>query len=118
MSSKLIKNKSLPIFKHRYMLLFSVFPRMYYPYAVNVSDFGSYALFDPLDQANFISFRQSWYVIKVDKREVLRLYFKHIYVLLLFLGLPGSYAYVVKVNNFYSNHISDPLDQARIDIKF
>ena len=30
------------------------------------------------------------YVIKVDKREVFRLYFKHIYVLLLFLVFPGK----------------------------
>ena len=30
------------------------------------------------------------YVIKVDKREVLRLYFEHIYVLLLFLAFPGK----------------------------
>ena len=30
------------------------------------------------------------YVIKVDKREVLRLYFKHIHVLLLFLVFPGK----------------------------
>ena len=29
-------------------------------------------------------------VIKADKREVLRLYFKHIHVLLLFLVLPGK----------------------------
>ena len=30
------------------------------------------------------------YVIKVDKREVLRLYFKHIHVLMLFLVSPGK----------------------------
>ena len=30
------------------------------------------------------------YVIKVDKREVLRLYFKHIYVLSLFSVSPGK----------------------------
>ena len=30
------------------------------------------------------------YVIKVDKREVHRLYFKHIRVLLLFLVFPGK----------------------------
>ena len=52
-----------------------------YPYAVKVNNFGSYLLFDPLDQANLMFLT---YVIKVDKREVLRLYFKHIYVLLLF----------------------------------
>ena len=30
------------------------------------------------------------YVIKVDKREVLRLYFKHIHVVLLFSVYPGK----------------------------
>ena len=30
------------------------------------------------------------YVIKIDKREVLRLYFEHIYVLLLFSVFPGK----------------------------
>ena len=30
------------------------------------------------------------YFIKVDKREVLRLYFEHIHVLLLFLVFPGK----------------------------
>ena len=30
------------------------------------------------------------YVIKVDRREVVRLYFKHIHVLLLFLVFPGK----------------------------
>ena len=30
------------------------------------------------------------FVIKVDKREVLRLYFKYIHVLLLFLVFPGK----------------------------
>ena len=30
------------------------------------------------------------YVIRVDKREVLRLYFKHIYVLLLFSAFLGK----------------------------
>ena len=30
------------------------------------------------------------YVIKVDNREVLRLYVKHIHVLLLFLVFPGK----------------------------
>ena len=36
------------------------------------------------------------YVIKFDKREVLRLYFEHIYVLLLFLAFPGNCPYAVK----------------------
>ena len=30
------------------------------------------------------------YVIKVDKRELLRLFFEHIYMLLLCLGFPGK----------------------------
>ena len=31
------------------------------------------------------------YVIKVDKREVLKLYFEHIHMLLLFLVFPGKF---------------------------
>ena len=42
------------------------------------------------------------YVIKVDKRDILRLYFKHIHVLLLFLVFPGKLPLLVKVNNFGS----------------
>ena len=55
------------------------------------------------------------YAIKVDKREVLRLYFKHIHVLLLFLVFPGKLpSYTVKVNNFGSHPSFDPLDQANL----
>ena len=39
------------------------------------------------------------YLIKADKREVPRLYFKHICVLLLFLVFQENYPYAVKVNN-------------------
>ena len=52
------------------------------------------------------------YVIKVDKREVLRLYFEHIYVLLLFSLFLENYPYAVKVNNFGSYPIFDFLGQA------
>ena len=42
-------------------------------------------------------------VIQVDKREVTRLYLKHIYVLLFFFQFfQENYPYVVKVNNFDS----------------
>ena len=51
-------------------------------------------------------------VIKVDKREVPRLYFKHIHMLLLFLVFPGKLPLAVKVNNFGSYPSFDPLDQA------
>ena len=54
------------------------------------------------------------YVIKVDKREVPRLYFEHIQVLLLFLVFPGKLPYAVKVNNFGSYPSFDPLDQANL----
>ena len=54
------------------------------------------------------------YVIKVDKREVLRLYFEHIQVLLLFLVFKKNYPYAVKVNNFGSYPLFDPLDQANL----
>ena len=53
------------------------------------------------------------YVIKVDKREVLRLYFKHIHVLLLFLVFfQENYPYAVKMNNFGSYLSFDLPDQA------
>ena len=39
-------------------------------------------------------------VIKVDKREVLRLYFEHIYVLLLSSVFQKNYPYSVTVNDF------------------
>ena len=57
------------------------------------------------------------YVIKVDKREVHRLYFKHIHVLLLFKFFQENYPYVVyaiKVKNFGSYPSFDPLDQAHL----
>ena len=57
------------------------------------------------------------YVIKVDKREVLRLSFEHIHVLLLFLVFSRKVtltAYRVKVNNFGSYSILDPLVQANL----
>ena len=52
------------------------------------------------------------YVIKVDKREVPRLYFEHIYVLLLFSVFQENYHYAVEVNNFWLYAFFDPLDQA------
>ena len=54
------------------------------------------------------------YVVKVHKREMLRLYFKHIHVLLLFLVFQGNYPYVVKVNNFGSYPSFDCLDQTNL----
>ena len=50
---------------------------------VKVNNFGPYPIFDTLDQAKFDMFLT--YVIKVDEREILRIYNKHIVVLLLFL---------------------------------
>ena len=54
------------------------------------------------------------YVIKVDKREVHRLYYKHIHMLLLCLVFPGKLPISVKVNNFGSYPSFDPLDQAHL----
>ena len=54
------------------------------------------------------------YVIKVDKGEIFNLPFKHICVLGCFLFFKENYSYVVKVNNFGSYHIFDPLDQANL----
>ena len=68
------------------VLVFSVYPEENYPYTVKMNNFGSYTLFDPLDQATFKMFLT--YVIKVDKREVLTLYFKDIHVVLVFSVYP------------------------------
>ena len=54
------------------------------------------------------------YVIKVDKREVLRLYFKRIHVLLLFLDFPGKLPLSGEVNNFSSYPIFAHLVQANL----
>ena len=55
---------------------------------VKVNNFGSYPSFDPPGSGPFKTFLR--YVIKVDKREVPRLYFKHIHMLPLFLVFPGK----------------------------
>ena len=60
---------------------------------VKVNNFGLYPSFDPLDQANLtfvLCHMFLTYIMKVDKREVLRLYFMHIHVLLWFLAFPGK----------------------------
>ena len=54
------------------------------------------------------------YEIKFDKREVLRLYFTHICVVLLFLDFQENYLCVTKINNFGSYPIFDPLDRANL----
>ena len=54
------------------------------------------------------------YVIKIDKRKVLRLYFEHFHVLLLFIVFQENYPYAVKVNNFGSYLLLYPLDQANL----
>ena len=51
---------------------------------VKVNNFGSYPL---LDRVNFICFS---HVIKVEKREILRIYCKHICVPLLFSVFAGK----------------------------
>ena len=59
-----------------------------YPYAVKKKNVGSYPLFNLLNQANFICF---WHMTsKLIKKGVIRLYFEHIYVLLLFSVFPGK----------------------------
>ena len=74
----------------------------------------SYHFFDPppgsgqIDrfQANFISVVKG--VIKVDKGEILRLYFEHICMgLLCSVFFQENYPYAVKVNNLCSYHILD-----------
>ena len=55
------------------------------------------------------------YVIKVDKREVFRLYIEHIHVLLSFLVYPGKLpSYSQGEYNFGSYPSFDPLDQANL----
>ena len=71
-----------------------------------MNNFGSYPLFDPPGSGQFEIFLT--YVITADKREVLRLYFEHICVLLLFMVFLGKLSYAVKVNNFGSYPIIAP----------
>ena len=47
---------------------------------------------------------------KLIKEKYLRLYFKHICVLLLVSVFPGNYFFAVRVNNFGPYPIIDPLD--------
>ena len=54
-------------------------------------------------------------VIKVDKGEIVRVYFKHTCVPLLFsVFFQENYPYVFKVNNFGSYRIFGPPDQANL----
>ena len=86
MSSKLIKKKYLGYIFSIFMCFccFRFFQENY-PYAVKVINFGSYPLFETPGSGQFHMFLT--HVIQVDIREVLRLYLKHIYVLLLFSGV-------------------------------
>ena len=57
------------------------------------------------------------YFIKVDKREVLRLYFEHIYVLLVFLDFPGKLRLYRKSEQFWViMHYFDQLNVLRITV--
>ena len=53
------------------------------------------------------------YVINVDNTEVLRLSFKHIHVLFVFLVFPGKLPIAVKLNNFeiIKSHISKDIQK-------
>ena len=60
-----------------------------YPYAVKMNNFCSYSIPSlPPGSDQFGMFLT--YVIEVDKREILRLYFKHIHVLFLLLVFVGK----------------------------
>ena len=88
MSSKLIKEKYLGYILSIFMCFCCLrFFQENYPYAVKVNNFGLYLIFAPPGSGQFDTFLT--YVIKFDKQEVVRLYFKHIYVLLLFSVFPG-----------------------------
>ena len=54
------------------------------------------------------------YVIKVYKREVLRLYFENIHVLLLVLVFTGKLPLCIENNNFGLHPSFDSLDQANL----
>ena len=83
-------------FKHIYGFCCFRFFQDNHPNAVKVNKFGSYPIFAPPGSGQSDMFLT--YVIKVVKREVLRLYFKHICVLLLFLVFPGKLPLCSKVN--------------------
>ena len=58
-----------------------------YIYEVKVNKFWSHYILDPLDQASLMFLR---YLIKVSEGEILRQYFKHICLLLLFVVFLGK----------------------------
>ena len=88
MSSKLIEEKYLGYIMSMFMFLWCFwFFQENYSYVVKVNNFGSYSYFGP-GSGQFHMFLI--YVIKVDKREEVRLNFEHIYVLLLFLFFQES----------------------------
>ena len=60
---------------------------------------------------NLLFFR---YLSKIDARAHLRLYFKHICVVLLFFDFPENYLCAAKENNFGAYPSFDPLDQANL----
>ena len=55
-------------------------------------------------------------VIKVDKREVLALYFKHNHVLLLFLGFPGKLPLFGQCGEFLVISIMTPPGRGQFDM--
>ena len=76
-------------YKHIHvLLLFLVFPGKL-PLCSQSESFWVIFIIWPPRSGQFEMFSVT-YVIRVDKREVLRLYFKHIHVLLLFLVFPGK----------------------------
>ena len=75
-------------FEHIYMLLLcSVFPGKL-PLCGQNEEFWVISIISPLGSGPFKMFLR--YVIKVDKREVSKVYFEHIHMLLLFLVFPGK----------------------------
>ena len=89
MSSKLIKEKYLGYILSIFMCCccFRFFQENY-PNAVKVNNFGSYPIFDPLDQANLICVR--YISSKLIKETYLGLYLKHSCLFYLFLVFPGK----------------------------
>ena len=113
MSSKLIKGKYLGYILSIFICFccFRFFQENY-PYAVKVNNFVSYPLLDPLDQANFICFRHM--SSKLIKEKYLGYILNIFMCCCCFQFFQENYPYAVKVNNFGSYPLFDPLDQANL----
>ena len=99
-------------FEHIYMLLLClIFPGKL-PLCGQSEKFWAISIIWPPGSGSFKMFLR--YVNKGDKRELLRLFFEHIYMLLLFPGFPGKLPLCDQSEEFGSYPSFDPLDQAHL----